>query len=317
MEDFERAHYYMKEMMETTVLNTLKFINSRDKNMKFVITGGDVLARYFDGPTIFLTHDYDIKLTVNKRVDLDEIDKEIIYDYQAENARIFEKNLNNFYIKNRFVIDNKLKKSYNVVIDRKNQGPFEVFKANDSLTNIVYTLISLNTNEKEEDTLIDLWIALPETLKHPYYTWLGEDPILSLDGSDYYIPTLEVNGVLITGLGYMLWDTQRMIEYSAELKRKGKPNKLQRYIDKQKAIYNDLNNPIKRLSCIPFKKFVKDCNEKEIICTIDGERFYNKEEVLEYAKNMGYLSKEHISEIKNGNYSLSYICRYIQKLRKL
>jgi len=319
MGSFEEAHYYIKDMMETTILNSIKFINSRDKNMKLIISGGDVLTRYFEGPSIFLTHDFDIKLTVNKHIDLDQVDKEIIYDYQAEIAKIFKNNLNNFYVKNQDVIDNKLGKSYNSRLVQNTNNPFKAVKVNKSHTRIVYTLTRLNTlkeeKEEEDDEIIDLWVALPETIRFPYYTFLGEDPILSLDGSDYYMPSIEIEGVLIAGLGYVLWDTQRMIKYSMDLERKGKSNKLQRYIGKQKAIYNDLNHPLKRMSCIPFKKFVEDCAKKESVCSIDGKQFYDVESALEYAMGQGYLSREHISEIEKGKYSLPYVCAYIDKIK--
>lgn len=314
MGGFEQAHYYIKDVMETVVLNTVKYINGMDKNMKLVISGGDVLTRYFDGPSIFMTHDYDIKLVVDASVDLEKVDKNVIYVYHTEIVDIFTRNLNRFYTNNKSTIDNTLLNKYGLKFIPGDK-PFRNIRANKSLRNVVYTLN--DGKRKVQDELIDIWIALPETLKFDYYTFIDSDPILSLDaGSKYYIPTIEVEGFLIAGLGFVLWDTQRMIEYSKRKEAQGLPNKLQRYMNKQKAIYNDLNHPLKRMSCLPFEDFVRKCMETSKICTLDGQKFEDVAKLLVYAQERKYLSKNHIKEIERGKYSLAYVCEYIKRLKE-
>jgi len=320
MADFDGAYFFVKDTMEVPIFNMIKKMNDSDAYLKLIISGGDVLNRYFIGPQIFFTRDFDIKLTADRRVELTESNKKIMYDYNNEVSKTFENTLNTFYLKNKQHMDDVLSKNYGLKMgkNRETGKYFNLFQPVKGGTNISisYQLRTLDDKEWDVDHIIDFWVALPETLTFPYNTFLGGDPILSLDGSNYYIPTIEMEGLLIAGLGYMIWDTQRMIDYSIDLERKGKKNKLQRYIDKQKGIYNDLNHPLKRLSCIPFKDYIKQCNRESKSCSVDNQQFRTIEEVLSFAQGKGYLSSSQVEEIRKGTYSLSYLCAYINKLRK-
>ncbi len=319
MANFDGAHFFVKDMMEIPIFNVIKQLNDSDAYLKLIISGGDVLNRYFMGPQIFFTHDFDIKLTANQEVVLTDSNVDAMYKYAVEVSEAMEDTLNNFYLKNKQRIDNLLAKNYKVKMSKKRYTGkyFNALRVEGRAhIPIRSQLRTLDDKEQDVDEIIDLWVALPDTLTFPYNTFLGGDPKLSLDGSKYFIPTIEMEGMLIAGLGYMLWDTQRMIDYSADLERKGKVNKLQRYIDKQKAMYNDLNHPLKRLSCLPFEDYIKHCDKKIKKCSIGNRHFKTVEQALSFAQNEGYLSSSQAKEIRDGKYTLSYICVYINKLKE-
>lgn len=320
MAKFDEAHYFVKDTMEIPIFNVIKKMNASDKYLKLIISGGDVLSRYFDGPSIFLTHDFDIKLTADKKVVLSEANKQVMYDYNQEIGEKMEDGLNDSYLKNKQSIDDILAQNFGVKMGKKGDTGkyFNAIRVRETGGHIPirYQLRTLDDKERLVDEIIDLWVALPESLTFPYNTFLGGDPILSLDSSRYYIPATELEGLLFAGLGYMLWDTQRMVDYSKDLEAKGKRNKLQRYINKQKAIYNDLNHPLKRLACLPFEDYIKRCDRKLKSCTVDGQQFESVRQVLSYAQKQGYLSPSQVSEIRKGKYTLPYLCVYINKVKE-
>jgi len=320
MAAFDEAHYYVKDLMEIPVFNVVKEMNASDAYLKLIISGGDVLNRYFDGPSIFLTHDFDLKLTADKKVVFNDKNIQVMRDYNRDISIELEDRLNEFYEKNKKAVDSVLEEKYGVKMGIKSDTG-KYFNAAQTYKDgrhfaIRYQLRSLDDQESVLDEIVDLYMVLPEHITFPYNTFLGGDPMLSLDGSKYYIPATEMEGLLIAGLGFMLWDTQRMLEYSMDLEAQGKKNKLQRYIDKQKAIYNDLNHPLKRLACLPLEDYIKHCDRKSKSCTVDGRQFNSIRPLLTYAQRKGYLSKSQVSEIRKGKYSLSYLCVYINKIKE-
>jgi len=320
MADFDEAHYYVKDLMEIPVFNVVKEMNASDAYLKLIISGGDVLNRYFDGPSVFLTHDFDLKLAADKRVVFNDKNIQVMRDYNRDISVELEDRLNDYYQKNKEAIDDILEEKYGVKMGKK-RDTGKYFNAIQTYEDgrhfaIRYQLRSLDDQERVVDEIVDLYMVLPEYLQFPYNTFLDGDPMLSLDGSKYYIPATEMEGLLIAGLGFMLWDTQRMVDFSMYLEAKGKKNKLQRYINKQKAIYNDLNHPLKRLACLPLEDYIKRCDRKSKNCTVDGQQFNSIREVLTHAQRKGYLSRSQASEIRKGKYSLAYLCVYINKIKE-
>ena len=119
MADFDGAHYFMKDSMEIAIFNGIKEMNASDAYLKMIISGGDVLNRYFIGPQIFLTHDFDIKLTADKRVDLTRENVRAMYKYAEEIAQTFERTLNEFYLQNKQRMDAVLARRYGVKMAKK------------------------------------------------------------------------------------------------------------------------------------------------------------------------------------------------------
>jgi hypothetical protein len=302
--------------MEPPVLNVIKRMNATDEYLKLILSGGDVLNYYFDGPQIFKTHDFDIKLSADKRVVLNQRNIETIQTYASEVAEEFEKAMSDYYRANQEFLDGQLRKLFGVQIARHrgSNERFKTFKRNDALHTIRYRLRNPEGTKEDVDDLLDVYVALPETTNFSFDTWIGGDELLSLDNNRFFVPTIEVEGILITGLGFMLWDTQRMIEYSREQEKKGKPNKLQRYIDKQRAMYNDLNHPLKRLKCLPFESYVKSCSKKFSRCRILNQRFNSVSEALDYSLRQDLISPEQRKILLQGNYSLAFICDHINRL---
>ena len=120
-----------------------------------------------------------------------------------------------------------------------------------------------------------------------------------------------INGIPYAGLGYIIWDTYRMVANSIKLGL----SKQQRYIEKRDAILHALNNPVRNLSCESMKDFVKVCEKKFDTCVIKGKKFYSKMEVLKYGLVEGLipLDLEIINQIRS-NYDLNSICEIIKTI---
>ena len=164
------------------------------------------------------------------------------------------------------------------------------------------------------NSICDVYVVDPAVLQEHYLTFTGlpgSNPILSENSSDYYIPFQVINGVPYAGMGYIIWDSIRMVNDS---KVRGL-SKYPRYVAKRDAIINALNKPIGDLSCNAMKKFMLDCEKKYNVCVIDGKKYETVNSLIRYGVNEGLLpaSSKIIKEIK-ASYDINYLCESLKRM---
>lgn len=318
MADYDGAHYFVKDWMEPEVLRLIKRVNNQNEQGAMIIAGGDVLNTIFTGPQIFLTHDFDIKAALKTSIPLTEENITKLYAFGEGFAKLAAANLTRRYERTRRDLDPILRDKYRVkfAIQPGKSSYFSFHKPVEdwALFTVSYRLEDLNGESSNLDPIMDVFAATPETidsqLSGRYQMFIGGEPKLSTERSEYYIPTQDVNGVPYAGLGFMLWDTELMIEISKQKERE-KPgsSKLQRYEDKRLAILDDLNHPEKRLNCRFMRDYVKFCERKLDSCEIPEWNVRNQAEARDKLERLGLMNKE--LELSLGE---EYVCDYAKKI---
>lgn len=328
----------IKDILTPFILTLIKEVNRilyKDGNeFLLVVSGGEALYRFFPKDYALRSHDFDLKLApVIKDSKNKKINTEKQHIISATIIDFFEKGLNEYIISilpelstnivknlvfdedgNLFSAKKHINRSGNII-----QVPaykYTPVKNTLDLYVLMYTT-KVSKNKGYEDSLVDIFIASPASSKSKknkrihYY-----DHINDANKSDpqIYIPYIYIEGVPYASLGYLIWDTLRMIKDTKNVKN----SKYDRYQMKFEHIIENLYNPSNTLDCTAMKGFVNSCsrdmNKYNDGCRVGkGNKKYNKSELLNYAVDNGYIPS-FAKPIFEKELSKNYLCDYINTL---
>jgi hypothetical protein len=174
----------------------------------------------------------------------------------------------------------------------------------------------------ENDSLIDIVPHIPriashygilttdkETVFEQYkeIDWMG---VASRGGffKSSLIYTKDEYGIYYVSLGYLVWDTVRMLNFIIDSVGKtsmDKTVKFERYLQKYKILLAAFSRPEMYLSCKANKKFIDVCSKTRQVCTVDGKKIKNKEELIATGLANGVLpnTKEWINALVKMDFS--------------
>ena len=316
---FEAAEIYLKEISSIPIELAIKDLNKQLENdrivpgLKLVVTGGQAIQAYFPHSPPLRTHDYDLKLVATKTTPMTNVVKNRMKLLGRGITRHLEIVLNKYMSNLLPKVKRDIRNKYGLELLDKNG---KVFKATTNLKNDQLNILTFKLRGDRKirtNSMADVYVVDLEEIEH-YKTFTGlkgSDPILSENSGNYYIPIQTINGIPYAGMGYIVWDTYRMVTESLE---RGLP-KHPRYVEKRNAIIQALNNPQTRISCDAMKDFVSECEKEYKICNIKGKRYKTVNSVLSYAIREGLISSdpEFINKIRN-NYNLDYICESVKRM---
>jgi hypothetical protein len=290
--DYIKVEEQFKNLLSGAVMEYISYfnLNLALPKIKIVIAGGSALNYYFkkEEAEIFETHDFDLRCVYDdyippeedniiseqlKRQQMMFIDGAIDYlnNFFKKNQRLFKDFTeyvqrtipsfsfsyeNNFFFNDyandlsdlqgiNYIYEMDGKEYYgsliDIIIESRNMAP-EYGYPDKKDNGVPYTL----------DELIDLYEDEVEVgFVKNYLGFTTEDPTVIYAG----------NGIYYVSLGYVLWDTVRMLSVTAK-KKKGR--KYERYIQKYIKIIHSFNNPQKYLRCTssPIEQFIKYCTNE-------------------------------------------------------
>jgi len=318
---FEEAENYLKEILTLPVELSIKEINKQLKNdrivpgLKLIVTGGQAIESYFPNSPPLRTHDFDLKLVAPKYSPVNENTKKRMLLLARGIVRYLEKQLNAYLIEVLPKIKGEIKSRYGLELVSINS---KVFKSVVKLKNNLLHIVSFKHRDAVKtrtNSLVDVYVVDPKEIVEHYKTFTGlegSNPILSEDAGDYYIPIKYINGIPYSGMGYVLWDTLRMIDNTKET-RYVKNSKYDRYVQKKDAIIQALNDPNQKLSCNSMKDYIKTCAMTYSDCEINGKKFTTTDSILRYALEEEVIPVEFYQKIKD-NYDINYVCTSVKKM---
>ncbi len=315
-DDFDQAEIYIKEVLAMPIEIAIKDINKElitDRivpGVKLVVTGGQAIQTYFPNSPELRTHDYDLKLIAPDNIPYTPRIKRRMLLLGKAIVRYIANKLND-YAKQTNLIQT-VRNKYNLTL-RSNLSNGNIFNSSSRLRlaylNTVKFRLS-NPTKIRTNAIVDVYVVNPREIYH-YETFIGGNKILSEGSGNYYIPHENINGIPYAGMGYILWDTLRMIDYAY----KHKLAKYQRYVDKKDAMLNALNQPKDKLSCNSMKGFVLNCEDKYYDCTIRGTRYRTVNSLLRFAITEGLIPPDRsiVNKIRE-TYDLNYLCSVVKKV---
>lgn len=266
-------------LFEPIIITAIRQFHNLPRNTtKIIISGGTALSRYFDYPELD-TSDYDLKLVVPKSFIGDPIP--VLSEASDIFQQILMTLLNNSYSSIRSVIDRYYNAFGISLLYGSNNLPF-ITRSSYRLTSIVIPINIPASNETREVPFIDIWKSIPQET-HAYNIFIGpignRGLIQNHQDIEYYIPTVEIHSVYYAGVGFVIWDTLRLIIRPLDLEIG--TDKLVRYINKWAGIISALNHMTTNIYCEGFTPLIESCNTKFHIPTISNDivNTYRKEVV--------------------------------------
>ena len=320
----------LKDTLTPYILLLIQDVNNYLRSNKFpfllVVVGGDALAKFFPNDPKLDSHDYDVRLTPIIGYEDKEGLKDLQMQLSAVIAKYFEQRLNSYVLKVIPMLRQKLRGQFNDFlrgIKLKNGDVFEAGKTvliNNKFTNVpvdtpvegkrtgdLYTVqYTLKLRDKLlTDSLIDIFAARPDSVDQ-YYDNITDN----VNEPKTFIPYVMIEGVPYASLGFLIWDTLRLIEKGRRLGYE----KLPRYQMKLEQLIRGLYHPNGRLSCLAMKEFVKGCvNEQQRDCVVKGKTL-DKRDLVDYAVSQGFIPSQ-LSDKFKSEFSKSYLCEYINDLQ--
>lgn len=321
MTGFELAEIYVKEILAMSIELSVKNLNlelQNDKivpNTKILVTGGQAIQTYFPSAAELRTHDFDLKLVAPSATPYTQQVRDRLLLLSRGVARYIEITLNNYIKTILDTISKTLITTYGVKLLVESDG--KVFTASSNLRNNYLKVITFRLQQGRRirtNSICDVYVVDPSELREHYLTFTGlpgSNPILSENRSEYYIPYQEINGIPYASMGYVIWDSIRMVNDSRE---RGLP-KYPRYVAKRDAIINALNRPIGNLSCNSMKQYMLNCEKEYKGCVIDGKKYDTVNSLIRYGISEGYLplNKQIIEDIK-ATYDINYLCSSLKRM---
>jgi hypothetical protein len=321
-EKFEQAEVYIKELLAVPIEMAVREVNKQLVNDRVVpglilmVTGGQAIQNYFPNSLPLRTHDYDLKLISPSATKYTQVVRDRMLLISKGIARYIQLALNN-YVKGLGIdLKKEIKDRFDVelVLDGNN----DMFNVPENLERTLLTIITLKLKQKltiRTNSIVDIFVSDPEVLSVHYKEFTGLDgsnPVLS-EGNlgKYYIPYKLINGVPYAGMGYLIWDTYRMVE---ESRVKGL-SKYSRYFQKRDAILNALNNPLTKVSCHAMKDYMLNCEQKYKVCVINDKKFKTADALIQFGISEGVLPAD-VEFIKNlrKTYDIDYLCESIRRM---
>ena len=326
--DFENL---LKDLLTPYIWLIIQDVNNylRKNNFPFIllVSGGDALAKFFPNDPKLESHDFDLRL--NPTIGSENLPnlRETQHKLATLITKYFELNLNSYVKRIAPRLNQKLKstfprslnyvKSQNGGIFRGKRGVFtdnkcvqtpidqSVMDQKCDLYTVTYTF-KIN-NYVITDSMIDIFCARPDNIYH-YSANINE---YNINTPKTFQPYVYIEGVPYVSLGYLIWDTLRLIEWSRE---RGY-HKLPRYQMKLEQIIRGLYHPDGRLSCSAMKEFVKGCMEaRKEVCMINGQSI-DKDAIVDYAVLQGFIPRQ-LSYTFKKELSKEYLCDYVKDFKK-
>jgi len=320
----------LKDTLTPYILLLIKDVNDYLRSNKFpfllVVVGGDALAKFFPNDPKLASHDFDVRLAPIVGFENKEGLKELQIQLSKVISKYFEQKLNSYVTKVIPLLQKKLKGKFNDFlkgIKLKNGGVFEANKT--VLIDNKYTSVPVETDVSGRrtgdlytieytlklkdklitDSLIDIFAARPDSIDQYTDTLVG-----NVNDPKTFIPYTTIEGVPYASLGFLIWDTLRLIEKGKRLGYE----KLPRYQMKLEQLVRNLYKPDGRLSCLAMKDFVKGCvKEQQSDCNVHGQ-LLDKDGLVEYGVSQGFIPPKLANKFKN-IFSKPYLCNYIKELQ--
>jgi hypothetical protein len=319
-----------KEILTPAVMSFIVFANNQFQiaedesgfrgliqHLKLVIAGGAAFNYYIknvEKMKILETHDFDLRLYLDippSRSPLFGNKAEKVEEWMTGICREIGNSFADFL--NNYV------KSGNIKKDLQNQNiDVSEFRMVDHgfLTTVEYVM-SVDKGDEFVDSLVDIVphvhskaihygkLEIDKELNFEQYNEKNFGGVQSRQGffksSLVYIKTKY--GVYYTSLGFLVWDTVRMLNYMVDArffgfrKRKNRPDwdpteKFERYLYKYKALLTALSKPDLYLKCEAFDKFVNKCNKTKQVCKINGKKIKTKEDIIYEGVNEGLFPND-------------------------
>lgn len=324
MEQFDAAEKYMKSLMVIPINIGIKEINYELSKFDgipgliLMVTGGQAIEQHFRNNEDLRTHDFDLKLIAPSDTKITKaVNETMLYVGELISNNLLTRV--NLYIKPILEeVKNTMKQKFDVELRtsvNNNNDVFMLNKYGDRLNTVSFKM--KRDKIVVQSPLIDVYVVNPVsgpiTEHFKMFTNLeGSDPILSQNAGKYYIPYKLINDVPYAKLGYLLWDTIRMIEFT----KKNKLPKYQRYVNKRNAIINGLDNPGIELSCSAMKDYINKCDKEfESSCVVKGKNYYQLVDLITLGIGEGLIPSdpEVIKRIRN-TYTLAGMCENINNL---
>ena len=289
---------YIRNAVEPKILFQIVDLNRKNTSLPnpplFIMSGGQVLNKFFPYFPELKTPDFDIKLTIPYDAPFNEPQ---LSSYRDQTGVFLSKIINSYMMS--INLYSKINAKFGI-----NLQPTEISKHGPLLT-VIYKFTD-KTGGLYSMPLLDLYLANPsQTLNFESFTQRRFRSLLSkgnIGHNKYYIPYTLINGVPYAGLGYMIWDTQRLINESII----NGSDKLTRYVKKYYAIINGLNRPLNELSCVSMKDYIKKCQRDTATC--GG----NILQLIQQAISSGLLNRQDIIQFRE-QLGDEYLCEYITK----
>uniref|UniRef100_A0A6C0JUK9 Nucleotidyl transferase n=1 Tax=viral metagenome TaxID=1070528 RepID=A0A6C0JUK9_9ZZZZ len=300
-ENTEQIKY--KEKLAPAVFKYISFVNKNLVNFKGdkdyirrlkLIIGGGAAFNYFIKRTkktsVLETHDFDLRLYLdikpsdNPLFSEDPDIKQTTEIWMLEICTAIGDGFSDFL--NKYVEE--------VGLRRDNISPFHtVYRG--FLTTVEYTI------DGENDSLIDIVGHLPssqavfygplEIEKDRLFQEYKEKDFRGISSRNGFFKTSmiyvrDTYGIYYVSLGYLVWDTVRMLNYIID---SGRTLKFERYLYKYKILLAALSRPELYMNCHASRKFIKACQDTIRVCNVDGETFKNKDTLIDKGVSLGLL----------------------------
>jgi len=305
------ANIRYKEILTPAVMNYINFVNdtmkmSKDEpgfvgliqHLKLIIGGGAAFNYYIksvEKTNILTTHDFDLRLYLDIPPSTNPLfGKEAakIENWMTQICKEIGKSFANFL--------NDYVKTTNIKQQLKNENiDITNFRMVDHgfLTTIEYLI--RKTDDDFNDSLIDIVphvkskaihydkLEIDKKLNFKQYEERDSFNVMSRQGffKSSIVYTKTKYGIYYVSLGFLVWDTVRMINYIIDSKLGGHKKrpvilKFERYLYKYKILLSALSRPELYLSCEAVDKFINKCSKIKQVCEINNQKVESKEELI-------------------------------------
>jgi hypothetical protein len=287
-----------KDKLRPAILKYISYVNKNltnpkvsdpyMRNLKLVIAGGEAFNHYIKRAkktSVIETHDYDLRLYL---------------DMQPSSSPLFNENREStekWMLEISTAIGDGFSDFLNMYTSQigrpQNISQFKtVYRG--FLTTVEYDI------DGEHDSLVDIVPHIPskvlfygaldvnkEKLFEAYQT-KDFGGVTSRQGffKSSLVYVRDSYGIYYVSLGYLVWDTVRMLNYLID---SGRFEKFERYLTKYKILLTALSRPELYLRCDAADKFIENCRDTIKVCKIDGTSFETKEELIRKGIEDGIL----------------------------
>jgi hypothetical protein len=305
----------IKQMLEPAILSYLANYNKNSikNSVVAVITGGSALERMFTDE-VFATDDFDIKFTYLDAPENPNAWTNEKYQFLERQRGIFGRGLEVFI--NDAVVSSGNQFSDLVRHLLKSDGKYFTYKG--TRTGILYTLSYAYTDDNAyvyDSSLCDVVLHTPKTHFSYGVTPVPLDPTTEYANRDVigvksrrgFVNAIMKEGtiseiepyVFYTSLGYCIWDTVRMLNWSIDAildpPSRSVHLKLDRYIKKYRRILDALSDPQGKLKCLPiFEQYCLSCGVANF-----KEELEKTKMQLTHARNLNQTYQTHIQNMQN------------------
>lgn len=301
----ESPNIKYKEILSPAIFKFIAFVNknlseiAETKHLKLLISGGAAFSHYIKRTKkteILATHDFDLRLFLDIPPsknpifgDKREETEKWMLDISSAIATSFSSFLNEYIsqikISRRFPTATQFR-----TVDRG------------FLSTIEYEI------NGETDSLIDIVPHIPSKAIHygaleidkeklfEQYKDIDFSGVASRQGffKSSLIYVKNDFGIYYVSLGYLVWDTVRMLNYiidSVGYSKYDKTVKFERYLKKYKILLAALSRPEMYMTCKSGKKYIDTCQRTKQVCKVDGVGYKTKKSLVQVGIEKGILPK--------------------------